>query len=322
VIDYTSLYSHLAATSLDHWLDDLPAALNKRLADVNHGDLARWQEAVNTLPDATPSTTDVADAVRIGVPDDLSLADRSRLEQGLRGLQPWRKGPFELFGLTIDCEWRSDWKWQRISPHVDLRGRKVLDVGCGNGYHMWRMWGAGAEIVIGIDPNLLFYNQFSALKKYIGEAPVWQLPFTLEQLPEPTGGFDTVFSMGVLYHRRSPVDHLLQLKGCLRPGGELILETLVIEGDADTCLLPEDRYAQMRNVWFLPSVAMLERLLRRSGFIEVRCIDLNATSTEEQRSTEWMRFQSLSDFLDPQDPRLTVEGYPAPLRATLSARKP
>jgi len=322
VIDYTSLYSHLAATSLDHWLDDLPAALNKRLADVNHGDLARWQEAVNTLPDATPSTTDVADAVRIGLPDDLSLADRSRLEQGLRGLQPWRKGPFELFGLTIDCEWRSDWKWQRISPHVDLRGRKVLDVGCGNGYHMWRMWGAGAETVIGIDPNLLFYNQFSTLKKYIGEAPVWQLPFTLEQLPEPTGGFDTVFSMGVLYHRRSPVDHLLQLKGCLRPGGELILETLVIEGDADTCLLPEDRYAQMRNVWFLPSVAMLERLLRRSGFIEVRCIDLNATSTEEQRSTEWMRFQSLSDFLDPQDPRLTVEGYPAPLRATLSARKP
>lgn len=322
MIDYTSLYSHLAATSLDHWLDDLPAALNKRLADVNHGDLARWQEAVNTLPDATPSTTDVADAVRIGVPDDLSLADRSRLEQGLRGLQPWRKGPFELFGLTVDCEWRSDWKWQRISPHVDLRGRKVLDVGCGNGYHMWRMWGAGAETVIGIDPNLLFYNQFSTLKKYIGEAPVWQLPFTLEQLPEPTGGFDTVFSMGVLYHRRSPVDHLLQLKGCLRPGGELILETLVIEGDADTCLLPEDRYAQMRNVWFLPSVAMLERLLRRSGFIEVRCIDLNATSTEEQRSTEWMRFQSLSDFLDPQDPRLTVEGYPAPLRATLSARKP
>ncbi|MBL4834844.1 MAG: tRNA 5-methoxyuridine(34)/uridine 5-oxyacetic acid(34) synthase CmoB [Pseudomonas sp.] len=322
MIDYTSLYSHLAATSLDHWLDDLPAALNKRLADVNHGDLARWQEAVNTLPDATPSTTDVSDAVRIGVPDDLSLADRSRLEQGLRGLQPWRKGPFELFGLTVDCEWRSDWKWQRISPHVDLRGRKVLDVGCGNGYHMWRMWGAGAETVIGIDPNLLFYNQFSTLKKYIGEAPVWQLPFTLEQLPEPTGGFDTVFSMGVLYHRRSPVDHLLQLKGCLRPGGELILETLVIEGDADTCLLPEDRYAQMRNVWFLPSVAMLERLLRRSGFIEVRCIDLNATSTEEQRSTEWMRFQSLSDFLDPQDPRLTVEGYPAPLRATLSARKP
>lgn len=322
MIDYTSLYQHLSATRLAHWLDDLPAALDERLASVNHGDLARWQEAVDRLPDASPSSIEVREAVRIGAPGELDPAARDHLEQGLRALQPWRKGPFELFGLTIDCEWRSDWKWQRVSTELDLRGRTVLDVGCGNGYHMWRMWGAGAETVIGIDPNLLFYNQFRSIKKYMPASPVWQLPFTLEQLPEPSGGFDTVFSMGVLYHRRSPVDHLLQLKGCLRAGGELVLETLVVEGDADTCLLPEDRYAQMRNVWFLPSVAMLERLLRRSGFTDVRCIDLNLTSTQEQRSTDWMRFQSLADFLDQRNPALTVEGYPAPLRATLTARKP
>lgn len=322
MIDYTSLYQHLAATSLAHWLDNLPAALEDRLAGVNHGDLARWQAAVDILPDAEPSSTEVRDGVRIGLAADLGPSGLDSLEQGLRALQPWRKGPFQLFGVMLDCEWRSDWKWQRVSAHVDLRGRKVLDVGCGNGYHMWRIWGAGAETVVGIDPNLLFYNQFSAIKKYIPQAPVWQLPFTLEQLPEPTGGFDTVFSMGVLYHRRSPVDHLLQLKGCLRAGGELILETLVVDGDANTCLLPEDRYAQMRNVWFLPSVTMLERLLRRSGFTDVECIDLNATTTDEQRSTEWMRFQSLSDFLDQENPQLTVEGHPAPIRATLKARKP
>lgn len=322
MIDYTSLYQHLAATSLAHWLDDLPAALEARLADVNHGDLDRWQAAVQGLPDTAPADIEVRDEVRIGRAAELCQPDRDNLEQGLRALQPWRKGPFELFGLTIDCEWRSDWKWERVSAQLDLRGRTVLDVGCGNGYHMWRMWGAGAETVVGIDPNLLFYNQFLSIKKYIPASPVWQLPFTLEQLPEPTGGFDTVFSMGVLYHRRSPVDHLLQLKGCLRAGGELVLETLVVEGDADTCLLPEDRYAQMRNVWFLPSVAMLERLLRRSGFVDVRCIDVNQTSMQEQRSTDWMRFQSLPDFLDPENPRLTVEGHPAPLRATLTARKP
>lgn len=322
MIDYSSLYQHLSTTSLAHWLDDLPAALDERLNGVNHGDLARWQAAVEQLPPATPSSIDVSQAVRIGLPTDLDQPARAHLELALRGLQPWRKGPFELFGLPLDCEWRSDWKWQRVAPHLDLAGRKVLDVGCGNGYHMWRMWGSGAEMVVGIDPNLLFYNQFASIKKYVPDAPVWQLPFTLEELPEPTGGFDTVFSMGVLYHRRSPVDHLLQLKGCLRAGGELVMETLVIEGDVNTCLLPEDRYAQMRNVWFLPSVAMLERMLRRSGFRDVRCIDLNRTSTDEQRSTDWMRFQSLPDFLDPGDPTLTVEGHPAPLRATLVARRP
>tara|TARA_R110001599_G_scaffold3464_10_gene19156 strand:- start:26579 stop:27547 length:969 start_codon:yes stop_codon:yes gene_type:complete len=322
VIDYSALYLHLAETSLTHWLTDLPKALEQRLEGVNHGDMARWEAAVAKLPPARTTSLDVTATVRVGSAGDLDAEESEQLKNALRALQPWRKGPFEVFGLMVDCEWRSDWKWQRVSPHVDLRGRKVLDVGCGNGYHMWRMWGGGAETVIGIDPNLLFLNQFNAVKKYIPDAPVWQLPFTLEDLPEPAGGFDTVFSMGVLYHRRSPVDHLLQLKACLRPGGELVLETLVVEGDADTCLLPEDRYAQMRNVWFLPSVAMLEKLLRRSGFTDVRCIDLNATSTAEQRSTEWMRFQSLTDFLDPLNPELTVEGHPAPLRATLMARKP
>lgn len=322
MIDFTPLYRHLASTSLAHWLDDLPLALEARLSSVNHGDLARWQEAVAQLPKARVSSLDLSAKVRVGQAEDLNATEHALLEQGLRALQPWRKGPFELFGLNVDCEWRSDWKWQRISPHIDLHGQKVLDVGCGNGYHMWRMWGAGAETVIGIDPNLLFYNQFVSVKNYLPDSPVWQLPFALEELPEPTGGFDTVFSMGVLYHRRSPVDHLLQLKACLRSGGELVLETLVVDGDINTCLLPQDRYAQMRNVWFLPSVAMLERLLLRSGFSDVRCVDINATTTDEQRSTEWMRFQSLSDFLDPQDPGLTVEGYPAPVRATLIARRP
>jgi len=177
-------------------------------------------------------------------------------------------------------------------------------------------------MVIGVDPNLLFLNQFEAVKHYLPTAPVWQLPFTLEDLPEPTNAFDTVFSMGVFYHRRSPVDHLLQLKACLRPGGELVLETLVVEGDENHCLLPEDRYAQMRNVWFLPSVPMLERMLRRAGFRNVRCVDLNQTSMEEQRSTEWMRFNSLPSFLDPNDSSKTIEGYPAPLRATLIAERP
>jgi tRNA (mo5U34)-methyltransferase len=321
VIDYTPLFDQLHNTALAHWLDPLPAALHHRLlAAERHGDLPRWQACLAKLPDIQ-GQPDFAGGVKIGPAQDLDDAGRRQLDEALRGLHPWRKGPFELFGINIDTEWRSDWKWQRIAPHLDLRGRRVLDVGCGNGYYMWRMWAAGAAMVIGVDPNLLFMTQFEAVRKYLLDAPVWQLPFTLEDLPEPTEGFDTVFSMGVLYHRRSPIDHLLQLRACLRPAGELVLETLVVEGDETTCLIPEDRYAQMRNVWFLPSVAMLERFVRRAGFREVRCVDLNRTSVEEQRSTEWMRFQSLPDFLDSEDASRTREGYPAPLRATLVATR-
>lgn len=322
MIDYKPFYSQLERTPLAPWLAVLPDALEQRFAQMQHGDLARWQAALGSLPDIEQVVTDLSQGIHINSANALSTQQSEALRTGLEGLHPWRKGPFSLFGVTVDCEWRSDWKWQRIAAHLDLTGKRILDVGCGNGYYMWRMWQAGAHMVVGVDPNLLFYHQFMAVQRYLPGAPVWQLPFTLEELPEPVGGFDTVFSMGVLYHRKSPVDHLLQLKNCLRPGGELVIETLVIEGDENACLLPEDRYAQMRNVWFLPSVPMLEKLLRRSGYQQIECIDLTLTSTAEQRSTEWMRFQSLPDFLDPTNPSLTREGYPAPLRATIKARKP
>ncbi|WP_263146784.1 tRNA 5-methoxyuridine(34)/uridine 5-oxyacetic acid(34) synthase CmoB [Pseudomonas sp. RIT-PI-AD] len=318
-LDLDALQQHLADTPLREWTLDLPSQLDAKLA-AGHGDLARWLAAVDALP--RPSATRIDLQGQVLLDGDCDPAARAQVTAALQGLIPWRKGPFRLFGTHVDTEWRSDWKWQRVAPHLDLTGKRVLDVGCGNGYYMWRMLGAGADSVVGVDPNWLFFCQFLALKGYMTEAPAWHLPLTLEELPERLEGFDTVFSMGVLYHRRSPIDHLLALKDCLLRGGELVLETLVVEGDAEQVLLPEDRYAQMRNVWFLPSVAALERWLRRAGFAEVRCVDVNVTSIEEQRSTAWMRFQSLPDFLDPADPSRTLEGLPAPARAVLVARKP
>ena len=241
----------------------------------------------------------------------------------LRALMPWRKGPFSLYGIHIDAEWRSDWKWQRLLPHISpLAGRTILDVGCGNGYHLWRMAGAGAQLAVGIDPVPLFLCQFEAVRKLLGgRHAVHVLPVGVEQLP-PLGAFNTVFSMGVLYHRRSPLEHLYQLKNLLAAGGELVLETLVIPGDKRQVLLPHERYARMRNVYFIPSVAALSCWLARCGFEKIKTIDLSVTSTQEQRCTPWMPSESLAHCLDPQDKTKTVEGYPAPLRAVVVAHKP
>ena len=309
---------------LARWADVLPEQLTAILHDNEHGDQQRWLNALAQLPVLEHVQADLnAHDIKLSAAG-LTGAQSDALHQGLRGLMPWRKGPFQFFDTFIDTEWRSDWKWDRVSPHIaPLHNRVVLDVGCGSGYHMWRMLGAGAARVIGIDPSRLFLMQFQAYKQYLeaaqGHVGADLLPLKMEDVPANLKAFDTVFSMGVLYHRQSPIDHLRELKEALRPGGELVLETLVIDGPLGEVLMPEDRYAVMRNVWFIPSPETLLLWCRRVGFKNARVVDLNQTSIEEQRATDWMRFNSLPDFLDPNDHSKTAEGYPAPLRAVVVA---
>ena len=318
MIDLSPLARRLAGSPLAEWANTLQAQLDTKM-EKGHGDLERWQSALDALPDVRPTHIDLLDGLTLDT--DCDDQTRAQMRQSLMGLSPWRKGPFDLFGVHVDTEWHSDWKWSRVAPHINLKHKRILDVGCGNGYYMWRMLGAGAHSVIGVDPNWLFFCQFQAVQRFLQQEAVWHLPFPFEDLPANLEGFDTVFSMGVFYHRRSPIEHLLALKDCLVKGGELVLETLVIEGDVNQVLVPEDRYAQMRNVWFLPSIPALERWLRRAGFSDVRCVDVSTTTVEEQRATEWMKFQSLSDYLDPNDHSKTIEGLPAPMRAVIVARK-
>jgi tRNA (mo5U34)-methyltransferase len=319
--DYQALYDQLSALGAESWVNLLPEQLAGAFSPNVHGQLHHWQRLIGQLPTVTPSHLDIdADVVHIGECHDLTLAQQAELLTALQQFHPWRKGPYNLFGVAIETEWHSDWKWQRLVGHIaPLHNRMVLDVGCGNGYHCWRMRGAGAKLVVGIDPLALNALQFQVVKKLHGAAPVYVLPLGIEALPGGMGCFDTVFSMGVLYHRRSPIDHLLELRDCLQPGGELVLETLIIEGKRGEVLVPEGRYAKMRNVWFIPSVDTLLTWLQRCGFKNSRVVDINQTSTEEQRTTDWMRFHSLKDFLDPADPNLTCEGLPAPKRAIFIA---
>jgi tRNA (mo5U34)-methyltransferase len=320
---YDTLYPQLADMGQERWSEQLQTTLPEKLILDNCGKMAGWLSALQSLPEIRPSRIALQDDVTIGSGADLGQVDRSELIARLQAFHPWRKGPYNFFGIEIDTEWRSDWKWERLLPHIQpLAGRRVLDVGCGNGYHGWRMRGAGADLVLGIEPFLVSVLQFQVMQRYLCDPQHHVIPIGIEEVPPNLACFDSVFSMGVLYHRRSPLDHLFELKGCLRPGGELILETLIVEGDQETIFMPPGRYAKMRNVWFLPSIAAMTLWLKRCGFTEIACVDTNRTSREEQRSTEWMHFESLADFLDPEDAQKTIEGHPAPLRAIFTARRP
>lgn len=345
-VDEARLRESLSGSSLEPWIDALLDAVESRGEKLIQGLLPQWQTALHALPDLPIASIDldhesgVAVLTAEDVAADTALTNEQStqtsndqayqpneaaltLESTLKKLSPWRKGPFRFAHVKIDTEWRSDWKWNRVYPNITpLENRTVLDVGCGNGYHMWRMRAQGAASVLGIDPGLLFMMQFQAAQKYINDSAVNILPLTMETLPSDMRCFDTTFSMGVLYHRKDPHAHLLELMRSLRPGGELVLETLVAIGEDENELKIAARYARMKNIWSLPSVPLLARWMHEAGFTNVRCVSVDITSKLEQRTTPWMPYESLNESLDPEDPALTVEGLPRPRRAVMIGNSP
>ena len=316
----------MAGTPLEDFALPLAQSVSAQGHSLKHGHLSQWNSAIEQLPQATAGAVAIIDGVvTVTLSGDSKNTnaeiDQSTLQAALQGLMPWRKGPFRFGPVFIDTEWRSDWKWDRLTPHISaLSGRTVLDVGCGNGYHLWRMRQAGAHCVLGIDPSLLYVKQFEAAQRFIRDTAVQLLPLPMHALPQAMHVFDTIFSMGVLYHRRSPDEHLQELKSALCADGELILETLVIPGDEDKSLLITGRYANMRNIYELPTTTRLGRWLNQAGFVDIKVVDVTPTSRQEQRATDWMRSRSLADALNTENAAMTIEGYPRPLRAIALAK--
>ena len=321
---YEQFFSSLPNTTNGKWKETFYKTLEELINHPTHGDYEKWLNAVNLIPNVPTTHFNFNNStIEIGKEHELSGQQKIELNSNLQKLLPWRKGPFNLFGISIDTEWRSELKWNRLQAYLpDLNNKRILDVGCGNGYYMMRMLGKGARQVIGVDPNLLFLAQFFALTKNLQTSTdAHLLPLAFEHLPSELNYFDCVFSMGVLYHRRNPLEHINLLYQHTKPGGTVYIETLIVDESYSTELIPEDRYAGMRNVWSVPCPNLVQAWLHECGFINSSLLDSHTTTPKEQRTTLWMPYYSLTNYLDPQDPSKTIEGYPAPKRAIFSAQK-
>ncbi len=317
---YNTFWDKLKDVNIDKSdLEYLIKGTTEKLQNPVQGDYPRWFKAYENLP-AITDVHKVANENAINCHAYVTNSTEDKIRECYQQLIPWRKGPFKMFSTHIDAEWQSYMKWNRIEKFLpEIKNKTILDVGCGNGYYLFRMMDKNPLLLMGIDPGLLQIMQFWSIEKYV-QSGACVLPLSIQQMPKSLNCFDMVFSMGVLYHRKSPIHHIKELADCIKPNGHLVIETLIVSGDERTCLLPTGRYAQMRNVWFLPSIAMLKIMLERSGFKDVKCIDTTITTTEEQRTTDWMKFHSLKEFLS-ENQSQTIEGYDLPKRATLVAQK-
>ena len=308
---------------IDHCYNAFETLIKEKRAFLDHtkGNVLKFKKILESLPDVVPSVIDLESrAVTVGDTLDLTQQEHGLLMDRLEQLCPWRKGPFNLFGIQIDSEWQSWMKWERLLRYIgSLKGQRILDIGSSNGYYMFRMAAQNPLMVLGLEPQSTFYFQYLAIQKFLRQENVFCLPVPHDQLPKMDKYFDTVFCMGVLYHRKSPLQMLKDICDSMRPGGKLILENLILDSKSNFCLFPKDRYAKMRNIFFIPDLLVMESWLLRAGFKNIKCVDITKTSFEEQRKTRWIQTETLKDFLDPNDPDKTVEGYPAPVRAIFIA---
>ncbi len=272
------------------------------------------REALENLPEISTELL-LEDTVKLSTQESVDLTE---VEAVAKKMMPWRKGPFDLFGLFIDTEWQSFLKYNLLEPYFDLKGKRVADVGCNNGYYMFRMLEHEPELLVGFDPSALYKTQFDFINHFVKSDIQYEL-LGVEHFPFYEHKFDTVFCLGVLYHRSDPVGMMKDLAKGIEKGGELFLDTFIIDGDDDICLSPEKTYSKIPNIYFVPTVKVLKNWCERAGFINIEVLAIIPTTEEEQRSTAWIEGQSLENFLDPEDSSKTVEGYPAPKRAYIKA---
>ena len=278
-----------------------------------------YQEAIKALPAYSNVQVMLGDRVELQI-ENLSEEEAEQIKQTALLMKPWRKGPFQINELFIDSEWQSQIKYNLLEPHFNLKDKIVGDIGCNNGYYLFRMLSQEPKKLIGFDPSAIYYSQFQFLNHFIKSDIIYEL-LGVEHVEFYEYKFDTLFCLGVLYHRSDPVAMLKSLFKGLNKGGELILDTFMIDGEEEICLTPKDRYSKIPNIYFVPTVNALKNWCYRAGFETVEVLETMKTEVNEQRKTEWIDTQSLEDFLDPNDPTKTVEGYPAPKRVYIKAIK-
>lgn len=298
---------------------DLDVLRQERKKWLTWKNIKPYQEAIAALPHFIDVSVDLGDCVSVTLAN-LDEKDATQIEETARLMLPWRKGPFSINRLFIDSEWQSQLKYNLLEPHFDLKDKIVGDIGCNNGYYLFRMLSQEPKKLIGFDPSAIYYSQFQFMNHFINSEIVYEL-LGVEHVEFYEHQFDVLFCLGVLYHRSDPVAMLKSLYKGLNKGGELILDTFMIDGDQEICLTPKDRYSKIPNIYFVPTVPALINWCHRAGFEHVEVLETKVTELSEQRKTEWIETQSLEDFLDPNDKTKTVEGYPAPKRVYIKAYK-
>jgi SAM-dependent methyltransferase len=119
---------------------------------------------------------------------------------------------------------------------LDLKGKRVLDIGCRDGLFSFAAETMGAAEVVGIDNDLSkaateFLIPFFKSKVRMLQQNLYDLK------AQELGFFHVILFPGVLYHLRYPFWGLKVLRDMMEPDGELLIETAIWRGDPNNAML-------------------------------------------------------------------------------------
>lgn len=295
---------------------DLQKIQKERKSWMSWKNIAPLRLLLQQLPEVIFDTK-LLDIITITCKENIDIKAIKNIAQQMK---PWRKGPFDICNIYIDAEWKSYMKYNLLRPYFNLYNKKVADIGCNNGYYLFRMLEDKPTKLVGFDPSPLYKTQFDFINHFIKSDIVYEL-LGVEHVAFYHEKFDIIFCLGVLYHRSDPVDTLKSLYKGLEKNGELILDTFYIQGEEEIALVPAKTYSKIPNVYFIPTINTLKNWSLRAGFSKFEILQTSDTSINEQRKTKWIDGESLNNFLDSDDSSKTVEGYPAPKRVYVKLYK-
>ncbi len=136
--------------------------------------------------------------------------------------EPGSRAFFEAFDALREAEHVEPYPFSnRMHGYESSAGKRVLDVGCGNGYVLAHYARNGGK-VHGIDLTETALRLSRRRFELAGLEGAFRLTDG-EAVPYPDGHFDIVCAMGVLHHIEEPRPMVAEIYRVLKPGGRIIL---------------------------------------------------------------------------------------------------
>jgi SAM-dependent methyltransferase len=134
-------------------------------------------------------------------------------------------------GLESAGEWH---ELKKMLP--DFQGKRVLDLGCGFGWHCRFAIENGAKSVIGVD---ISQKMLSEAKNKTKSEYIQYICMPIEDIDFPVNSFDVIISSLVFHYIQSYGDILSKISKCLSKGGDFVFS---VEHPIFTAQGPQDWY--------------------------------------------------------------------------------